>query len=494
MNRVAVDCDYEGARINRNIYGHFAEHLGRGIYEGIAVREDSTIPNVRGIRNDVVEALRRIHVPVLRWPGGCFADEYHWRDGIGPLQDRPTMINTHWGGVTEDNSFGTHEFLDLCTLIGADPYVCGNVGSGAVAEMQQWVEYITFNGRSPMADLRRANGRDEPWPLPYFGVGNEPWGCGGSLQVEYYANLYRRYQSYVRNLGGNTVFKIAAGAQPDDEHWTEVMMRDARGCMDGLSLHYYTVPGPDWEHKGSATDFGEREWFTTLKKCLQIDAVIRRHASVMDRFDPEKRVALIIDEWGAWYDVEPGTNPGFLYQQNTLRDALIAALSLHVFNNHCERVRMANLAQTVNVLQAVLLTDGAHMVKTPTYHVFDLLKGHQGAVKLPCQTRSAWYDFEGEQIPQLSASASRDDSGRLLVTMCNVDPHREAAVECDMWGAEISEATGTILTADRMQAHNTFEQPGSVMPAPFDIDRQTLTSIRLVLPPMSVVALRVRIA
>ncbi len=357
MNHLIIQADQGKQRINKNVYGHFAEHLGRCIYEGIWVGEDSPIPNTRGIRNDVIEALCKIHVPVLRWPGGCFADEYHWQDGIGPRTERPSIVNTHWGGVVEDNQFGTHEFFDLCAMIGADPYICGNVGSGTVQEMQQWVEYITFASSSPMANLRRKNGRDEPWRLPYFGVGNENWGCGGAMRPQYYADLYRRYQSYVRNLSGNTIFKIACGPGTADYVWTEVLMREAgshmpwsealmrkvTSYMDGLSLHYYAIPGT-WNAKGSATSFDESVWFSTLSKCLRMEELIRRHSTIMDRYDPDKHVALIVDEWGTWYDVEPGTNPGFLYQQNTMRDALVAGLTLNIFNTHCERVQMANLA------------------------------------------------------------------------------------------------------------------------------------------------------
>ncbi|HKO25732.1 MAG TPA: alpha-N-arabinofuranosidase [Chloroflexota bacterium] len=501
VNRIVIEADQGTDTINKNVYGHFAEHLGRCIYEGIWVGEDSRIPNTRGIRNDVVEALRRIKVPVLRWPGGCFADEYHWRDGVGPRAERPSMINTHWGGVTETNHFGTHEFLDLCAMIGAEPYICGNVGSGTVQEMQQWVEYITFDGASPMADLRRQNGRDEPWALPYFGVGNENWGCGGNMRPEYYADLYRRYQTYVRNLGGNRVFRIACGPNRDDYHWTEVLMREAAvryipggnrivHLMDGLSLHYYTVPGSSWQAKGSATDFGEEEWFTTLRKCLHMDELIRRHATIMDRYDPERRVALVVDEWGTWYDVEPGTNPAFLYQQNTLRDALVAGLTLNIFNNHCDRVRMANIAQLVNVLQALILTDGAAMVTTPTYHVFDLYKPHQNAVLLPCALESDPYDVDGRQIPQISVSASRGGTGRIYLTLCNVDPHREADVRCELRGLTPREVMGSVLTANDMRAHNTFQDPGRVVPVPFEAVSCNRERLAVTLPPMSVVALR----
>ncbi len=339
------------------------------------------------------------------------------------------------------------------------------------------------------ADLRRRNGRDAPWRLPYFGVGNENWGCGGSMRPDYYADLYRRYQTYVRHFGGNTVFKIACGPNRDDYHWTEVLMREAAAAMDGLSLHYYTVPGPSWQEKGSATDFGEEEWFVTMHKALHMDELVRRHAAIMDRYDPGKRVALIVDEWGTWYDVEPGTEPGFLYQQNTLRDALVAALTLNIFNNHADRVRMANIAQTVNVLQALILTDGPRMITTPTYHVFDLYKEHQAAVLLPCALECPSYELEGRYIPRLNVSASRGDGGRLHLTLCNVDPHHEVDIRCEVRGVALAEVTGRVLTAGAMQAHNTFEEPARVALVPFERLRLRPDALEATLPPMSVVAL-----
>lgn len=410
-NRLTINADQGVHTINRNIYGHFSEHLGRCIYEGFWVGEGSAIPNTRGIRNDVVEALRRIRIPVLRWPGGCFADEYHWRDGIGPRGDRPTMVNTHWGGVTENNHFGTHEFMDLCEQLGCEPYICGNVGSGTVREMQEWVEYLTFDGRSPMADLRRRNGREAPWRLKYWGVGNENWGCGGNIRAEYYANEYRRYQTYVRNFAGNQIFKIACGPSGGDAHWTEVLMRDALKdiwelgiLMHGLSLHYYCGSG---KNSRSATQFREEDWFHQLKLALVMEELVTRHSAIMDGYDPAKGTALVVDEWGTWHAVESGTNPGFLYQQNSLRDALAAGVTLDIFNNHCDRVRMANIAQTVNVLQSMILTDGPKMILTPTYHVFDMYQVHHDAVLLPARLECDDYEHEGEKIPSISVSASR---------------------------------------------------------------------------------------
>ena len=391
MAKLFINEKHKKGQIRPEIYGHFSEHLGRCIYEGLYVGENSEIPNENGMRRDVVEALKEMQIPVLRWPGGCFADEYHWKDGIGPKETRKKMINTHWGGVVEDNSFGTHEFFELCRQLGCKTYVNGNVGSGTVQEMSEWVEYATFEGVSPMADLRKKNGHEEPWKIDYFGVGNENWGCGGNMTPDYYGNLYRRYQTYVRQYRKDApIQKICCGANSDDYFWTENVLKTCTarpqpapengnpGFMDGLSLHYYVHPG-GWQDKGSATDFDEKKWYLTMEKALYMEELIERHGAIMDQYDPEKKIGMIVDEWGCWFDVEPGTNPGFLYQQNTMRDALVAGVTLNIFNRHCDRVKMACIAQMVNVLQSVILTEGPKMIKTPTYYVFHMYKHHQGA-------------------------------------------------------------------------------------------------------------------
>ena len=486
--RMVLNADFPKGKINKNIYGHFAEHLGRCIYGGFWVGKDSPIPNTDGIRNDVVDALKKVNIPVLRWPGGCFADEYHWRNGIGLYENRPRTINTHWGGVVEDNSFGTHEYFRLCELLGADPYICGNVGSGTVQEMQEWIEYITFDGPSSLADLRWANGREQPRQLPYLGVGNENRGCGGNMRHEYYADLYRRYSTYVKNFSGNRIYKIACGASSFDYRWTEVLMREAGKFMDGLSLHYYTVPG-DWKSKGSATEFDEREWFVTMKKTLVMDELITKHSTIMDRYDPEKRVGLVVDEWGTWYDVEPGTNPGFLYQQNTLRDALVTGINLNIFNNLCDRVHMANLAQTINVLQAMILTEGEKMELTPTYHVFDMYKVHQNGQLLPVEAENSLYSYLDDSIPQISVSSSKDAENRIHISLCNLDPNSGTLINCELRGAVKSHVSGTILTAAEMNAHNTFDKPDNVKPAEFHEVSIVGNVIDVHLPPKSVVVL-----
>ena len=488
MNKLSINLDVKKEKINKNIYGHFAEHLGRCIYEGFWVGEDSEIPNQDGIRTDVVEALKKIDIPVLRWPGGCFADEYHWKDGIGPREDRVKMVNTHWGGVTENNHFGTHEFMQLCDLLDAEPYISGNVGSGTIKEMQEWVDYITFDGESPMAEWRKENGREEPWHLKYFGVGNENWGCGGNMRPEYYADQYHNYQTYVRDYGDNEIFKIACGANVDDYNWTEVLMENAARQMDGLSLHYYTIPGDFWEGKGSATDFEEDEWFITLKKALKMDELINKHGTIMDHYDPEKRIAMIVDEWGAWYDVEPGTNPGFLYQQNTLRDALIAGITLNIFNQHADRVKMANIAQTANVLQSMVLTDGADLILPPSYHAFEMYEIHQDAELLEFDLKSQRYKYEDEEIPALNASASVNDKGEVNITICNLSADKEIELNSNLFADkfELTDVKARVLTADKLNAHNSFDNPENIKPAELEAVELDNNKLDITLPAASV--------
>ena len=481
--------DRPGSRINRNIYGHFAEHLGRCIYGGIWVGEGSNIPNIRGIRIDVVAALKYLSVPVLRWPGGCFADEYHWKDGIGPRFARPKMMNTHWGRVIENNHFGTHEFLDLCQQIGAEPYICGNLGSGTVQEMMQWVEYITSDADSPMANMRRHNGRSDPWRLPFFGVGNESWGCGGNMRPEYYADNYRRYSTFVKNYAGNQVQRIACGPNGTDWNWTEVLMSRAASSMNGLSLHWYTLPTGNWTLKGSATVFGEEEWHSTLVQTLRMDELITKHSAIMDQYDAAKQVGLIVDEWGTWYDVEPGTNPGFLYQQNTLRDALAAAINLNIFNQHCDRVKMANIAQTVNVLQAMILTDNEKIRLTPTYHVFEMYKIHQGATLIPVELCSPEYRLGGASLPMLHASASRDAENLIHLSLVNLDPNTTVQVSVT---PGFDHVTGRVLTANEMNAKNAFDSPSAVRPSPFNDFTKINNALSLRLPSKSVLVLQMQ--
>lgn len=495
MNRIVINAAQGKARISRHIYGHFSEHLGRCIYGGYWVGEDSPIPNVRGIRKDVVAALKNIKIPNLRWPGGCFADEYHWKDGIGPRSQRPKMVNTHWGGVTEDNSFGTHEFLDLCEQLSdpqgkrCEPYICGNVGSGTVQELSQWVEYCNFDGISPMADLRRKNGREKPWNVKFWGIGNESWGCGGNMSPEFYSDNYKRYATYVRKYGNAPVYKIACGPNDVNYNWTKVLMEKARN-FDGsfpnaLSLHYYTIPG-EWGYKGYATQFNEQEWMITMRKAYQMNDYIKKHSAIMDEYDPEKKVGIIVDEWGTWFEVESGTNPGFLYQQNTLRDALVAGIHFNIFNNNCERVSMANIAQTINVLQSVILTEGAKMILTPTYHAFDMFKVHHDAVKLPVHVES---DECSNGSPAISASASESDDNKIHISLTNIDLKNEQTVDIDLREYAAKPSGGSIITSDNMTDHNTFDHTEKVKINSFNNFKSEGNKIKAVLPPKSVVTI-----
>jgi alpha-L-arabinofuranosidase len=466
--RVSVNADAPGARIDPAIYGQFAEHLGRLVYEGIWVGEKSPIPNTRGYRDDVVAALKELGVPVLRWPGGCFADEYNWREGIGPREQRPRKVNTHWGGVVEDNSFGTHEFMDFAELIGADAYVNGNVGTGTPREMAEWLEYLTAAGDSTLAQLRRKNGRDQPWKVKYFAVGNETWGCGGNMRAEYYADLYRHYATFLKAPEDNKPLRIASGANGSGLPWTEVLMREATRYMDAISVHYYTLPLGKWDHKGAATRFPEQEWWDTLGRTYRMEWIVTEHARIMDKYDPGKRVGLYVDEWGTWYDVEPGTNPGFLYQQNTLRDALVAAINLNVFHAHADRVRMTNIAQMINVLQAMILTEKEKMLLTPTYHVYHMYKPFRGATQLPVTVDAPKRKVGENEYPVFTASAARDANGRLVVALVNLDPRESARATLAIQGAQPGRLSGRILTASATDAHNTFAQPDAVKPAAFD--------------------------
>lgn len=488
-------------RIEPEIYGHFSEHLGRCIYEGLYVKDDSGIPNKNGMRTDVVEALKEMQIPVLRWPGGCFADEYHWKDGIGPKETRKRMINTHWGGVVEDNSFGTHEFFELCGQLGCKTYVNGNVGSGTVQEMSEWVEYMTFDGVSPMAQLRKENGHEKPWKVDYFGVGNENWGCGGNMTPEYYANLYRRYQTYVRHYDSAApIQKICGGPNVDDTNWTKKVLDtcyaspnnpSAHGFMDGLSLHYYVHPG-GWDKKGSATDFDEKTWYLTMEKALYIEELINMHSRIMDEFDPEKKIGLMVDEWGCWFDVEPGTNPGFLYQQSTMRDALVAAVSLNIFNRHCDRVKLACIAQMVNVLQSVVLTEGDKMILTPTYHVFHMYRHHQGAQLLDSELAGTETAGAGESsVPALQESVSMQEDGTVIVTIANMSVEKSYPVDLVFMEKKPESAEARILT-NEMHAKNTFEEPDVVKEEDFDGVTLTERGASFTIPACSVVSLRLR--
>jgi alpha-N-arabinofuranosidase len=490
-NRIIVNTDLGTEKISKDIYGHFAEHLGNCIYGGFWVGDNSKIPNTRGIRNDVIAALREIDPPVIRWPGGCFADTYHWKDGIGPRDQRPAIINTTWGGVTEDNSFGTHEFLDLCELLGAEPYICLNVGSGTVQEAAEWVEYVNSNTISPMTDLRKKNGREQPWNVKFWAVGNESWGCGGNMTPEYYADLFKRFSTYMRS--GN-IYRVASGGTDPDYNWTEVLLQKTQRyqhLIQGYSFHYYTVCH-GWDKKGSATKFDEDDWFHTLQNTLVMEGRLERHIALMDEYDPENKIGLIADEWGNWYDVESGTNPAFLYQQNTLRDAVTAALYLDIYNNHARRVKMANIAQTINVLQSMLLTQGDKLVKTPTFYVFKMYKVHQDATLLPINVMCADYSFNGMALPGVSASASKDNAGKIHVSLCNLNPSNQVKVNVELRGADkLTKVKGEVITAPAMNDYNDFGKPEKVNIKAFSDYKLDKNILKVSLPAKSVVTLEI---
>lgn len=486
---IAVKNDASAPTINKNIYGHFAEHLGHCIYGGFFVGDTSKIPNTNGVRNDIIKALKDLKIPNLRWPGGCFADTYHWKDGIGPKEQRPTIVNQWWGGVTEDNSFGTHDFLNMCELLGAEPYLSGNVGSGTVQELADWVQYTNFGGKSPMSDLRRKNGRTEPWKVKYWGIGNEAWGCGGNMTADYYANEYRKFATFMSdwsNTGGIT--RIASGSNSSDYNWTEVLMKNIPlNMLGGLGVHHYAVI--DWGKKGSDVDFTEKEYFLTMQSALKMEELVTKHAAIMDKYDPEKKVAMIVDEWGGWYEVQKGTNSGFLYQQNTMRDAVLAGATLNIFNNHSDRVRMANLAQCVNVLQAVILTDKAKMITTPTYSVMKMYSVHQDAKLIPVDFKSPSYTFEGQTIPAVSASVSKDKSGSVHISLVNVDAVNKNKIEIDTKDLGVKNFTGSIITSQKLQDYNSFENPNKIVPVAFKGFENKNGKLTITLPPFSVLVL-----
>lgn len=479
--------------INKNIYGHFAEHLGTCIYGGFYVGEkNTTIPHSDGVRNDIIEALKLLKVPVLRWPGGCFADTYHWKDGVGPKDKRPTMVNTWWGGVTEDNSFGTHDFLNMCEKIGASPYLAGNIGSGTVQELSDWVQYVNFNGVSPMSKMRQVNGREKPWGVQYWGVGNEAWGCGGNMTAEYYANEYRKYATFMSDYtNSGKMFRIASGASDADYHWTEVMMRDIpAGLIEGIALHHYSVI--KWEEKGPSTTFSEQQYGDIMYQAQKMEELVTKHSAIMDKYDPAKKIALVVDEWGGWYDVEPGTNKGFLFQQNTMRDAMIAGVTLNIFNNHAERVRMANLAQSINVLQAVILTDKEKMILTPTFHVMEMYNVHQDAMLLPVAVQSPNYIIGKDTLTAVSVSASVDKQGETHLSLVNIDPSKSNTVTVELGNLSFKKVSGRILVSGKLQDYNSFDNPQKIKPAAYSNAVMKGNKLTVPLPPASVVVLNLQ--
>lgn len=493
--QMSVDTTKPGPVINKNIYGQFTEHLGRGIYEGLWVGEGSKIPNTRGWRNDVVGALKEIHVPLVRWPGGCFADEYHWREGIGPRDKRPVRVNTNWGGVLEDNAVGTHEFFDLVEMLGADAYVNGNLGTGTAQEMADWMEYMTSESKSTLAELRRKNGRDKPFRVHYFAIGNEAWGCGGNMTPEFYTHLYKQYASFLKTPKHNTPILIASGGHTDDTSWADHLTANVKPNwalrMDAVTFHYYTLPTGDWKVKGAALGFPEVEWMSTLVNTLKMDQFIINNKKVMDKNDPEKKVGFYVDEWGTWYDVTGDDDPGFLYQQNSLRDAIVAALNFNIFHKHADRVHMSIIAQMVNVLQAMILTDKEKMILTPTYHVFKMYVPFQDATSLPLELKDVpKYTLGKASVPAVSATAARAKDGKIYLALVNANPHSAETVDINLAGVKINSVSGQVLTAKAMDAHNTFAAPTAIQPEAYSA-KTTNGKLSLALPAKSVVVVAV---
>jgi alpha-L-arabinofuranosidase len=487
-----IRADQPGPTIDRHIYGQFAEHLGRGIYEGVWVGEKSSIPNTRGFRNDAVAALRDLHVPVVRWPGGCFADEYHWRDGIGPRAKRPVTLNTNWGGVPETNGFGTHEFLDFAQMIGAEAYINGNLGTGSPREMAEWLQYMTSDKPTALTAERARNGHPTPWKIAYFAVGNEAWGCGGNMTPDQYAGLFRQSATFLKAPRGARPLIIASGGNDNDTSWSQTLISTVHRDMDAISFHYYTIPGDKWDSKGPATGFGEDQWISTLSHTLRMEDFIAQNGAILDKYDPQKKVGFAVDEWGTWYDPEPGREPGFLYQKNTLRDAVVAALNFNIFHHHADRVRLANIAQMVNVLQAMILTDGPRMVLTPTYHVFHMFRPFQDATFLPTDLQTPSYQLGAVSIPAVSMSAARAANGAIIVALVNLDPNKPMPVSAAIAGMNAQHVSGMILTASSMDAQNTFDSPNAVHPMPFMGATLAGNTLSLILPAKSVVVLSVQ--
>lgn len=488
--KLVVNADQPGPVIHRNVYGQFAEHLGTGIYEGMWVGPDSKIPNVRGWRKDVVAALKALHVPLVRWPGGCFADEYHWREGIGPRDKRPVKVNSNWGGVPENNAVGTHEFFDLVEQLGAEAYVNGNLGTGSAREMAEWLEYMTATGNSTLAQLRRKNGRDKPFRVNYFAVGNEAWGCGGNMRPEYYADQFRQVASFLKTPKDNRPVIIASGGNGMQTEWTETLSKGVYG-VNAISHHSYTLPTGKWEHKGSAVGFPESEWISTLANVQHIDEIITKNSAVLDKNDPSKKIGFYFDEWGSWYDPDPGSNPGFLVQRNTLRDALLAALHFNVFHAHADRVQMTNIAQMVNVLQAMILTSKDKLVLTPTYHAFAMYTPFQDATSLPAKIENnPVYQVGGTQMPELSATAARGKDGKLYIGLVNANPNQLAELTLQVGANAPKAVKGQLLTAAAMDAQNELGKPAQVTPVAYEAQAAD-GKLTLKLPAKSIVVVAI---
>jgi len=480
--QVEIQTTAEIGTIRPELHGHFAEHLGSCVYGGLWVGKNSRIPNIDGYRRQAVDYLKAVGVPVLRWPGGCFADDYHWRDGVGPAAKRPRSVNIHWGNYTEDNSFGTHEFLGLCRLIGAAPYLAGNVGSGTPQELRDWVEYCNYPGGTSLSDERAANGSREPFNVRYWGVGNESWGCGGEMIPSQYANDYRKYASYIRPFGGTTPFLIACGPNRNNQDWTRGFFENInRRLPNGFAMHFYS------NSRVVPTQFTAADANTQLATFFDLEKAIREQRAIIDKYDPQKRVGLLVDEWGVWDRMIPEEEKryGRLWQQITMRSAVAAALGLNVFHRQADKLVMCNIAQMVNVLHSLLLTEEEKCVCTTTYHAFDLMKAHRGNQSVRVAQKDA-------EPLGLSVSASRKDR-ELILTFVNPKADTEMSVNCSLSGANVTEAKARVLHHEDLNACNTFQEPNRIVPRDLAV-RASGATVRLNLPAQSIATATVRLA
>lgn len=478
------------APINPNIYGHFAEHLGTCIMDGIWVGIDSKIPNTNGMRIDVIEALKKINVPIIRWPGGCFADDYHWMDGVGPRETRPRTVNTNWDAI-ETNEFGTNEFMEFCKLIKCEPYIVGNVGSGTVKEMRDWLEYMNYSGDSTLSRLRTKHGHPEPYNIKYFGIGNENWGCGGNMHPRYYAYEYKRYAQYAHSFNNENLYRIACGPPSINFYWTykffDCLCENMKiGCpfrlplLKGFALHYYCGTA------GTATEYNEDQWFKLLRQARRMEPLIVWNKKIMNHYDKHRRVDLIVDEWGTWHKTMEGTNPKWLRQHNTIRDALVAAITLDIFNKHANIVAMSNIAQIINVLQAMIMTDGPKMHLTPNFYVYEMYAPHQGGESIKVNIKSA----SKHRVPLISGSCSiKNDIA--TISLVNADPKNDIIVQIGLKGWKNSEIIGwKILTAEDIHDYNSFDDPNRVKSEDRKIDNPF--NFKLELPQNSVNVVQIK--
>jgi len=492
--KVLVHADREVGVVRPEFHSHFAEHLGSCVYGGIWVGRNSPLPNVNGFRKAAVDYLKALGVPVLRWPGGCYADDYHWREGIGP--HRPKRVNIHWGNYTEDNSFGTHEFVAFCRLIGAEPYIAANVGTGSPREMRDWIEYCNFPGGSELSDERAANGSREPFGVRYWGVGNELWGCGGNMRPEQAADEFRRFASFARTFGDSRLYLVGCGPNGNDHRWTRGFMDTLAGgrpMPDGYSMHYY-------ENGSLPTEqFTAEAMYAQLNLFPRVEQAIIQQRDLLDTYDPARKIGLILDEWGVW-DRIPASDEqkyGRLWQQSTMRSAVAAALGLNLFNRQADKLYMCNIAQMVNVLQSVLLTEGPESpkcVRTTTYYAFQLFQPHRGKTavaveadgnRLPDPAAApAGRAAPASPPPDLSVSASRRGPA-LVISFVNPRHDLDMEVDCTLRGIVGRTGHAQILHDSDLNAANGFDGPERIVPKPHDVTVEA-GRLRLGLPAMSV--------